>query len=104
MFKAGSGIVIATTEELVGCCCWSVIPTAQHGALGRLSLLFVGETYRRQQIGTQLLRAAEKALVKRGCSRLEVLSDIDIRNAHGFFRTLGFEQTSYRFSREVAAL
>lgn len=102
MRQAGSGIIIAAFEEPIGCCCWSVLQTAQHGALGRLTLLFVGEAYRRRRIGTQLLAAAEQALRKRGCSRLEVMSDIEIRNAHGFFRTLGFKQTSYRFARALA--
>ena len=102
MLKTGGGIIMAAFEEPIGCCCWSVLQTAQHGALGRLTLLFVGEASRRRRIGTQLLATAEQALRERGCSHLEVMSDIEIRNAHGLFRTLGFEQTSYRFSRALA--
>jgi hypothetical protein len=45
MRKAGSGIIIAAFEETIGWCCWRVLQTAQHGALGRLTLLFVGEAY-----------------------------------------------------------
>lgn len=29
------------------------------------------------------------------------MSDIEISNAHNFFRTLKFEQTSYRFARDI---
>jgi hypothetical protein len=33
--------------------------------------------------------------------QVEALSDISINNSHNFFRSLGFEQTSYRFIRDV---
>ncbi|WP_162928265.1 GNAT family protein [Sphingopyxis terrae] len=45
--------------------------------------------------------AAEKALAKADCTLVEVMSDIKINNAHNFFRSLGFEQKSYRFTRLI---
>lgn len=35
-----------------------------------------------------------------GCTTCEAMSEIEVRNANGFFRALGFEQQSYRFVRE----
>jgi len=64
-------------------------------------LLLVAEDYRRRGIATGLLDAAVTALRKAGCWRLEAMSDIEVRNAHNFFRTLKFDQTSYRFARTI---
>ena len=100
--RAKGGLVVAERGMLVGCCAWAIFPTIQHGLLGRLTLLLVHEKHRRRGIATAMLDAAVSALRKAGCSRLEAMSDIDIANAHGFFRTRGFEQTSYRFARSIA--
>ncbi|CAN5224038.1 hypothetical protein BH10PSE13_BH10PSE13_03280 [soil metagenome] len=100
--KAGGGLVVAERGALVGCCGWAIIPTIQHGPIGRLIVLLVDRKHRRQGIGTVLLREATTALRKAGCASLEAISDIEIANAHGFFRTLKFEQTSYRFAKTTA--
>lgn len=99
--KARGGMAVAELGELVGFCSWAVIATVQHGPVGRLTLLLVDKDHRRRGIATALLDAATSALRKIGCSRLEAMSDIEIANAHGFFRTLKFEQTSYRFARDI---
>ncbi len=99
--KAKGGMAVAELSELVGFCGWATLSTVQHGLIGRITLLLVDERYRRQGIATALLEAATDALGKVGCVRLEVMSDIEIANAHGFFRSLGFEQTSYRFARGI---
>lgn len=100
--KNGAGIHVAELGRLVGCVAWAVVPTLQRGPLGRITVLVVDEEYRRRQIGTQLLAEAEAALAKKGCALVEVMSDIEIKNSHNFFRTLKFDQTSYRFARKIA--
>jgi N-acetylglutamate synthase-like GNAT family acetyltransferase len=102
--RAGGGFLVAELGLTVGCCFWVPMPTMQHGLIGRLSLLWVAEDYRRRGIGTKLLLAAEQSLTGRGCSRIEVMSDIEIKNSHNFFRTLKFEQSSYRFVRDIASV
>lgn len=97
--KAKGGMVIAELNLLVGCCSWALLPTIQHGLIGRITMILVKEDHRRQGIATALVEAASALLIKAGCARMEAMSDIEIRNAHGFFRTLQFEQTSYRFAR-----
>ncbi|QWT16693.1 GNAT family N-acetyltransferase [Sphingobium xenophagum] len=100
--KAGAGVHVAERGPVVGCIAWSVEPNLQRGPVGRISVLFVEEGHRRRGIGTQLLAVAEAALARAGCALVEVMSDIDIKNSHNFFRTLRFDQTSYRFTRKIA--
>jgi GNAT superfamily N-acetyltransferase len=100
--KAGAGVHIAELGRLIGCIGWAVVPTLQRGPVGRITVLVVDEGHRRQGIGTQLLAEAESALAKKGCAMVEAMSDIEIKNSHNFFRTLKFEQTSYRFARKIA--
>ncbi|MEW6626351.1 MAG: GNAT family N-acetyltransferase [Pseudomonadota bacterium] len=101
--KAGGGACIAEKGEIIGCCCWTSIQTLQHGLIGRITLLLVDKGQRRQGVGSALLNEACAALRKAGCSRIEAMSDIAISNAHNFFRALKFEQTSYRFARDMAS-
>lgn len=91
-------VLMAEREGVVGCIAWHVIPTLQHGAIGRITLVAVAEDERRRGIGTALVQAARARLAKLDCALVEVMSDIDLRNAHGFFRALGFRQSSYRFT------
>lgn len=99
--KASGGTCVAEMRNIIGCCSWTSIQTLQHGMIGRISLLLVDHSHRRQGIATAMLDDACAALRKAGCSRIEVMSDIEISNAHNFFRTLKFEQTSYRFARDI---
>lgn len=101
--KANAGLLVAEAGGLVGCCAWAIVPTLQHGLVGRVTLLLVDGDHRRRGIGTALLTAAETALAKAGCGTIEVMSDIMINNAHNFLRTLKYEQKSYRFVRPAAA-
>ncbi|NYF32600.1 GNAT family N-acetyltransferase [Sphingopyxis sp. JAI108] len=102
--KSGAGLLIAEVGVPVGCCAWAVVPTLQHGLVGRVSLLLVDGNHRRSGVGTALVAAAEAALAKAGCATIEVMSDIMIDNAHNFFRALKFEQKSYRFVRATRSL
>ena len=97
--KATAGLLVADAGGLVGCCAWAVVPTLQHGFVGRITLLLVDGDHRRRGIGTALLTAAETALAKAGCGTIEIISDIMINNAHNFLRALKFDQKSYRFVR-----
>ena len=99
--KAKGGMVVAELDTLVGCCAWAIIPTIRHGLIGRITLIVVDEDCRRRGIATAMFEAASAALAKAGCMRVEAMSDIEIRNAHGFFRALKFEQASYRFAKAL---
>ena len=101
--KAGGNVVLADLGTPVGCAAWVIVPTLHRGPVGRITVILVEPDRRRRSIATRLLNAAEKALVKQGCTIIEVMSDIAVDNAHGFFRARRFEQSSYRFTRTVAA-
>ena len=95
--KAKAGLLVADADGLIGCCAWGVVPTLQHGLVGRVTLLLVDGDHRRRGIGTALLTAAETALAQGGCRTIEIMSDIMINNSHNFLRALKYEQKSYRF-------
>lgn len=99
--NAKAGLLVADASGLVGCCAWGVVPTLQHGLVGRVTLLLVDGERRRRGIGTALLTAAETALAKAGCGTIEIMSDIMINNAHNFLRARNYEQKSYRFVRSA---
>ena len=99
--KAGGGVLLAELDIPIGCCAWAIVPTVHRGPVGRVSALFVDEDHRRTGIATRLITEAVGILVKKGCTLVEAMSDIEIKNAHNFFRTLKFDQTSYRFARKI---
>ncbi len=99
--RAKAGILVAELSDLVGCCAWATVPTLQRGPVGRITLLLVDAGHRRRGIATALLAKAEERLAKSGCKTVEAMSDIMIANAHNFFRSLKFEQKSYRFVRAI---
>lgn len=102
LFKASAGMSVAEFGLLIGCVGWAVSPTVHRGLTGRITVLLVDEQFRRKGIGTRLLAEAEKSLAKKGCGLIEVVSDIDFKNSHGFFRSAKFTQASYRFTRKIA--
>lgn len=99
--KAGGGVLLAELDVPIGCCAWAIVPTVHRGPVGRVSALFVDEHHRRTGIATRLITEAVGALANKGCTLVEAMSDIEIKNAHNFFRTLKFDQTSYRFARKI---
>ncbi|HEX8364154.1 MAG TPA: GNAT family N-acetyltransferase [Allosphingosinicella sp.] len=102
LVQAGEPPVIAEQGELVGCAAWHVIPTLQHGQVGRITMLRVEKEARRRGVGRSLVEATEARLADRGCDLFEAVGDIDLEQAQGFFRRLGYERTSYRFARRSA--
>lgn len=99
--KVGGGVLLAELGVPIACCCWAVVPTVHRGPVGRVSVLFVDEGHRRKGIATRLLADTATALATKGCTLVEAMSDIEIKNAHNFFRALKFEQASYRFARKI---
>ena len=97
--ETGGGMLIADLDGTVGCCAWAIMVTPHRDRIGRITALIVDRAHRRRGIGSQLLADVVARLGKSGCSTVEAMSDIDIQNAHNFFRAAGFTQTSYRFAR-----
>ena len=100
LVQAGEAPIVAERGALIGCAAWHVMPTLR-GAAGRITLLVVADGERRRGVGTALLADVEARLAERGCAIAEAVSDIDLANAHGFFRKQGYERTSYRFRKSL---
>jgi N-acetylglutamate synthase-like GNAT family acetyltransferase len=98
VLRGKTSVLVAQRADIIGCVAWQAIPTLQHGLIGRLTLIFVANDERRRKVGSALVEAARTELAKLGCALIEAISDIEIDNAHGFFRALGFNQASYRFT------
>jgi ribosomal protein S18 acetylase RimI-like enzyme len=64
-------------------------------------MMVVAHGERRRGVGRALVEAACAQLRAKGCGLIEVTSNVDLSGAHGFYRRLGFERTSYRFSKEL---
>lgn len=92
---------VADRGDIVGCVAWTELALPLREPLGRIGLLYVAEKSRNEGIGRQLVDHALADLAGAGCCRVEVMSAIDIRNSHEFFRRLEFSQASYRFVREI---
>lgn len=84
--KAGGDMHLAEFGIIAGCIAWSVIATPHRGNIGRITVLVVDVAHRRRGFGSKLLAFAGAALGKKGCTAVEAISDIDIRNSHNFFR------------------
>lgn len=100
--KAGGGLLLADRGGLIGCISWTLVTTVHRGPIGRITVILVTAKERRKGVGRRLVEGALAALEEAGCTSVEAMSDIDIRNAHGFFRSLDFAQASYRFTRSTA--
>jgi GNAT superfamily N-acetyltransferase len=69
------------------------------GPVGRVTALVVEASSRGCGIGRALMEAAERWTAEQGCVLIEVTSNQRRVDAHRFYEKLGYERTSFRFSR-----
>jgi N-acetylglutamate synthase-like GNAT family acetyltransferase len=93
--------LIAEREGLVGVCAWTIVPTLQHGARGRITLIVVAESERRRGTGAALLAQAEQRLSEAGIGAIEMLLDIDLEAPTGFLRRTGWERTTNGYGKAL---
>jgi len=68
-----------------------------------LTSLVVDGSAQGRGIGRQLVEAVEAWARSRGCVRLSVTTNRDRNDAHTFYERVGFEWTSRRYSKRLAA-
>ncbi|MEA3011276.1 MAG: hypothetical protein QOJ91_2968 [Sphingomonadales bacterium] len=100
--KARETPLVAERGEVVGVLAWHVTPVLHRPRpVGRITIMVVAEGERRSGVGGALVEAACAELRAKGCGLVEVTSNVDLSGAHGFYRRLGFERTSYRFAKTL---
>jgi GNAT superfamily N-acetyltransferase len=90
----------AEADGLAGVLTWHVTPVLHRaGPVGRVTMLVVASAWRGRGVGRALVEAAEVRMWALGCAMIEVTSNLRREDAHAFYDKLGFERTSYRFSK-----
>jgi ribosomal protein S18 acetylase RimI-like enzyme len=69
--------------------------------VGRMTALVVANRARRNGLGRMLVAAAERHVASAGCALIEVTSRRTRPDAHRFYESLGYEQTSHRFGKTL---
>ena len=69
----------------------------QAGASGRITSLVVDKDFRSMEIARSLLAKAEDFFIRQGCIKFEVTSGDHRKEAHGFYKSCGYEDDERRF-------
>jgi ribosomal protein S18 acetylase RimI-like enzyme len=94
--------LVAERGEVIGVLAWHVTPVLHRPRpVGRITMMVVADGERRSGAGRALVEAAYEEMRAKGCGLVEVTSNVDLSGAHGFYRRLGFERTSYRFAKPL---
>ncbi|MGB8197618.1 MAG: GNAT family N-acetyltransferase [Acidimicrobiales bacterium] len=97
----GDVLVAEVDNEVVGVCQVIIFRHFQHagGWCAELESVHVRADQRSHGIGTELLHAAEELATARGCYRIQLTSRNVREDAHRFYRTNGYGQTSQGFKK-----
>lgn len=94
--------LVAEQGEVIAVLAWHVTPVLHRPKpVGRITMMVVADNERRRGVGRALVDSACEKLRSKGCGLIEVTSNVDLSGAHGFYRRLGFERTSYRFAKQL---
>jgi ribosomal protein S18 acetylase RimI-like enzyme len=100
--KARETPLVAERGEVIGVLAWHVTPVLHRPRpVGRITMMVVADGERRRGVGRALVEAACEEMRSKGCGLIEVTSNVDLSGAHGFYRRLAFERTSYRFAKAL---
>ncbi len=102
--EGNTAIVAALPERLLGVVTLHRMTVLHRPKpVGRITALVVDPACRAQGIGRQLVARAEQALAQAGCGLLEITSNVSLVDAHRFYEGLGYQRTSIRLAKDLAA-
>jgi ribosomal protein S18 acetylase RimI-like enzyme len=95
----GELLVIDDEGFIAGTMFLLIMPNLSHNAhpWGLLENLVVDKGYHRQGIGKKLIEHAIERCRKAGCYKVQLMSTNTRKEAHRFYRALGFEDTALGF-------
>jgi predicted N-acetyltransferase YhbS len=96
----GLELLVAEEEgEIAGSVVLFIAPNLSHGGLpwALVENVIVDQKYRRQGIGKLLMDYAIARAKEAGCYRIGLSSDKKRREAHQFYRALGFKASAHGF-------
>jgi len=101
--RLGDVLVAELDGEVVGICQVMIFPHFQHagGWCCELESVHVRDDRRGRGIGSSLVAASEALAIAGGCYRVQLTSRNVRADAHRFYRTLGYEQTSQGFKKSL---
>lgn len=100
-----SRVWVATWEGgVVGFLSFHAMPLFHEpGRLGRITAMAIEPAFQRRGVGRALVAEAEAFATQCGCERMEVTSgDRREKDAHVFYRALGYESDCRRFLKQLA--
>lgn len=96
-------LVAESAERVVALAALHVsIALEYDGVAGKLSAIVVESGLRGHGIGRALVEAIEAEARRRGCVLLFLTTNERRRDAHAFYRALGFAETGRRFAKPLA--
>jgi GNAT superfamily N-acetyltransferase len=100
--KAMPGHELLVAEEdgvVVGTMVLLIVPNFSHGALpwAMVENLVIDPAHRRKGIGRLLMDYALSLAREAGCYKLQLLSSTKRKEAHRFYKRLGFKTSAYGF-------
>ena len=88
--------------QVVGLAGIHVSPSLEHdGEAAKVSAIVVDDAHRRRGVGSALLEAVETEARARGCALVFLTTAERRKDAHDFYRRLGWEETGRRFAKQL---
>lgn len=96
-------LVVEVAGEVVGCVQLSVLPSLTRAAAtrGQLEGVRIAADHRGSGLGRALLEHAMERAAARGCSIVQLTTDLRRPEAHRVYERLGFTATHTGFKREL---
>ncbi len=100
--SSDSLLVAVHEDEIVGLAALHVSLALEYdGDAAKLSAIVVDARHRRRGVGESLVAAVEAEAKARGCVLLFLTTAERRKDAHAFYRRLGFEETGRRFAKAL---